>query len=258
MGQGAAQNVACGRGVGAYRQRRHVEIVEPRELGHQRRRETSRESDVAGRLAEHLQIGDGDRARRQSRLRRRGGGALGKGRPDQIGEPGEDEPERRQRRDPEAHDIAIGATQPLGRRRHGIAGFEVRHRRGSGLRRRAPAERRHIAAARQVDHHRVGLACPLVILRESPAQPAGLDPDDRIARLVEIGGPPEHIDGDRIALDRRRPAFEGFGHDMAQEIAQPRRLRELGTDQDALKSAPRLVGRHFAAARQPSVPKTAD
>lgn len=261
MGGGAAENVACGRGVGAGFQCGHIEIVEPRQLGQKRGRQAARESGAVRGLAQHLEIGDRDGAFHHpgGRRRRLGDLAAGEVRPDEIGKAQQSEAEPDQRRDPEAHDIAVGARR---RRRSGRRGFAfgglVRLGLGRLLDRAPAAEGRDIGAARQLDHHRIAVPRALVVLRQRPAQPARLHPHDGVARLVEIVRPSENVHGDRIALEGRRPAFERLGHDMAQKIAEPRRLRELRTVQDALQSAPRLVGRHFAAARQPSVPKTAD
>ncbi len=87
MGGGAAQNVACGRGVGAGFQCGHIEIVEPRQLGQKRGRQAAREVGAVGGLAQHLEIGDRDGTRHHpgGRPRRLGSLTAGEVRPDEIG-----------------------------------------------------------------------------------------------------------------------------------------------------------------------------
>jgi hypothetical protein len=102
-------------------------------------------------------------------------------------------------------------------------------RRSHGRRRRrkrGAAERRHIAAERQLDHQRVVAAAVRVIACERAAQPCRLDTHDRVGLRIEILRPPERLDRDGVALDAILRAAQPRLDDVAQERHELRRSAE--------------------------------
>lgn len=82
-----------------------------------------------------------------------------------------------------------------------------------------PRENRNIPAAWQVDTNTGVASVGVIILCQRGAQPGCLDTHDRVNRGVEIGWAAEHIDRDRISLDRFGPALEKFGCDEAEKVS---------------------------------------
>ena len=122
----------------------------------------------------------------------------------------------RQRDDGGDHDQRHGGhrqqadrPEPVERRRL------CRHAGQSG----SPAERRDIAAARQVDADGVVGTEAGVIAVDSPPQPRRLDPHDRIELRIEFGVAAQHVDADRIGLDAVALALQHRLDDEAQKRA---------------------------------------
>src|SRR5271163_1360268 len=112
---------------------------------------------------------------------------------------------------------------------------------------RAPAERRHIAATRQIDADGILVAKFGVIAIDGPAQPGRLDPHDRIDLRIELGVAPEDFNADRIGLDTAAVAREHRFDDEAKESAELRRAAEDATRGHAVDLCPNFVrARHFA------------
>ncbi len=101
-----------------------------------------------------------------------------------------------------------------------------------------------VGAARQLDPHRIRCAFARVVLDEAPAQPSRLDAHQCIGLRVEIGGAPEHLDADRIALQALAGAGQRLLDDEAQEIRRSFGLLKTTARKDALER-----GVYFARAR---------
>ncbi len=98
------------------------------------------------------------------------------------------------------------------------SGCGRRHAHRSALAQRSDT-RRHSRRAATRSCTGSALAFARVILDQSPAQTARLDAHQRIGLRVEIGGPAEHLDADRVTLQPLTGAGQRLLDDEAQEIA---------------------------------------
>ena len=179
---------------------------------------------------------------------------------DRIGRPTPRKALPDQRRDPEAHDYRGRRAAQAAERAARLTAFGGLVRLGLGrLLDRAPAaEGGHRAPRGSSITTGSPFPEPWWYCASARRSRLRLHPHDGVARLVEIVRPPENVHGDRIAFeDAARPSSVWSRHGAENRWSRVACANSV-TVQDALQSAPRLVGRHFAAARQPSVPKTAD
>ncbi len=100
---------------------------------------------------------------------------------------------------------------------------------------RAGVERRHIAAARQFDHHRIVAARSAIVARQRAAQPAGFDAHDGIGLRIEAFAASERLRANRVALDAVAVAGERHLHHETQEGGEPRRRAECGAGDDVFE-----------------------
>ncbi len=92
-----------------------------------------------------------------------------------------------------------------------------------------------VAAARQVELHRVRGAFARVVLGEPLAQPQGLDAHERIRLRVEIRRPAEDLDRDRVALEPLAFARQSLADHEAQEVRRSARVLETTATENALE-----------------------
>ena len=116
------------------------------------------------------------------------------------------------------------------------AAGDLRPRRG------AAGEDRDVAALRNLDQDRIGLARDEVVALQRAAQPPGLGPHHRVRLGVEALVALEHRGGDGVALQTVRVPGEGLLHDVAQEAARALGDHELGAAEDARELITHLVG----------------
>ncbi|WP_426233319.1 hypothetical protein [Pararhizobium sp. DWP3-4] len=76
----------------------------------------------------------------------------------------------------------------------------------------------NIPAAGKINANAGVASVCIVVLRQCGTQPRRFDAHDRVNRGIEICWTAEHIDRDRIRLDRLGPALEVFGCDEAEKI----------------------------------------
>ena len=106
-------------------------------------------------------------------------------------------------------------------------------------------EGRDVAAAPQLDQHRVAGADAGVILVDLGAQAAGLDPDDRIEARVVALVPREDLDPDRVLLHAGALARQRLVDDVAEKPAHPIGVREAVAGEDAAELEANLLRGRF-------------
>ena len=92
-----------------------------------------------------------------------------------------------------------------------------------------------VAAARQLDPHRIVAPFVGVVLDQAAAQAACLDADERIRLSIEVRRTTEHLDGDGIALEPIALAGERLLHDEAQKARRARGLLEAAARENPLE-----------------------
>ena len=94
-----------------------------------------------------------------------------------------------------------------------------------------------VAAARQLDPDGIAFAFARVVLDQSPAQATRLDAHQRVGLRVEVGGPAEHLDADRVTLQPLPAAGQRLFGDEAQEMRRAVRLLKVATRENPLELA---------------------
>ncbi len=99
-----------------------------------------------------------------------------------------------------------------------------------------------IAAARQVDPHRIVAPFIGVILDQAAAQSAGLDAHERIRLSIEVRRTAEHLDGDGVAFEAVALAGKRLLHDKTQKARGARGLLEAAARENPLELRSYLYG----------------
>ena len=92
-----------------------------------------------------------------------------------------------------------------------------------------------VAAARQLDPDGIAFAFARVVLDQAPAQATRLDAHQRIGLRVEVSGPAEHLDADRVTLQPLPVAGQRLFGDEAQEMRRAVRLLKVATCENPLE-----------------------
>ena len=95
-------------------------------------------------------------------------------------------------------------------------------------------ERRNVAAARQLDEHRIAAAQREVVVFEPAAQAARLDAHRRIDLGVERSPATEHVGRERVLLQAMGSPLQGLLHQEAQKLPRALGGRELGARENPL------------------------
>ena len=114
---------------------------------------------------------------------------------------------------------------------------------GSGVGADAAGEARNVAALRNLDQDRIGLARDQIVALQRATQPPGFGPHHRVRLGVEAPVALEHGGGDGVAFQTVRTPGEGLLHEVAQKAARSLGDHELGAAEDTRQLITHLVGR---------------